>query len=59
MAGLTMARFKFTGTITVEGGSILTEQDAIDELRVMIDAHNDVDCWGNEVVIHWDKIEEI
>lgn len=54
-----MATFKFTGAVTVTGGSIETEQDAIDALQEMLDSYEEMDCYGSAVVIHWDKVEKV
>ena len=54
-----MAKFKFTGTLIVEGEDIRTKNDAITELQVMLDDYDDMNPNDSSVIIHWDKVEKI
>ena len=54
-----MAKFKFTGTLIVEGSDIRTKNDAITELQVMVDDYDDMNPYDSSVIIHWDKVEKI
>ena len=54
-----MAKFIFTGTITVQGGSIRTQKDAINALNVMLGDFDDMNPdFDGSVTVHWDKIEK-
>jgi hypothetical protein len=52
-----MAKFIFTGTITVEGSAVRSKADAINTLQMMLDdfedCNSDLDASVN---IHWDKL---
>ena len=53
-----MAKYIFTGTITVEGSSIKSRLGAINALQIMLndfdDMNPDMDC---SIGIHWDSVK--
>ena len=55
-----MAKFVFTGTITVEGGDVVSRAGAARVLQTMLndfdDMNSDLDA---SVTIHWDKVERV
>ena len=52
----TMANYKFTGTIVVEG--VRSEKDAIRQLQVMLNDYEDMNPNHKEISIHWDAVEK-
>ncbi len=53
-----MARYTFTGTITVEGVS--SRKEAIETLQIMLDDYEDMNSDSDaSVCIHWDKVEKM
>lgn len=53
-----MAKYVFTGTITVEGSSIRSKNDAIDALQIMLDDFDDCNSeMDASVTIHWDNVK--
>lgn len=52
-----MAVFKFTGTITVYGAA--DEQDAINQLQIMVDDYDDCNPGFPDIIIHWEKVEDV
>lgn len=52
-----MAKYIFTGTITVEG--VKSRKDAINTLQIMLDDFDDMNSESNaSVCINWDKVEK-
>lgn len=51
-----MAKYKFTGTIVVEG--VRSEKDAIRQLQVMLNDYEDMNPNSKEISIHWDAVEK-
>lgn len=55
-----MAKFIFTGTITVEGSDVMSRVSAARVLQTMLndyeDMNKDIDA---SVTIHWDKVERV
>lgn len=52
-----MAVFKFTGTITVY--DVDDAHDAINQLQIMVDDYEDCNPGCPDIVIHWDKVEDV
>ena len=53
-----MAKYVFTGTITVEGSSIRSKKDAITALQIMLDDFDDCNSeMDASVNIHWDDVK--
>ena len=54
-----MAKFVFTGTITVEGSDVKTQKDAKTALQIMLDDFDDMNSdMDASVCISWTKIEK-
>lgn len=56
-----MAKYVFTGTITIEGDNVKSKRDAITTLQVMLNDYEDCNSTESDtdIVIHWDTIERV
>lgn len=52
-----MAKFKFTGTITVY--DVKSKKEAINQLQIMLNDYEDMNPDNKEITIHWDKVEKV